>query len=61
MRVRCVTQYVFVKRASEVDVHQLAVVEGKTQDLTSKSEIVQMIWVDGGITVGLKGGTCRKK
>lgn len=59
LRVECVTQYVLVKGACEVDVHQLSMIESQTQDLTSKSEVVQMVWIYRGITVGLKRGTCK--
>lgn len=39
------TQYVFVEGAGEVDVNQLSMVQGQTQDLTCKPEVVQMVWV----------------
>lgn len=61
LRVECVTQNVLVKGACEVDVHQLPMIEGQTQDLTSKPEVVQMVWIYRGIAVGLKCGTCKIK
>lgn len=54
------TQDVFVEGAGEVDVHQLSVVQSQAQDLTCKPEEVQMVWVHGGVTVGLESGTCKK-
>lgn len=53
------TQYVFVEGAGEVDVDQLSVVQSQTQDLTCKPEVVKVVWVHRGVTVGLKSGTCK--
>lgn len=53
------TQYVFVEGASEVDVDQLSVVQSQTQDLSCEPEVVQVVWIHRGVTVGLKSGACR--
>lgn len=53
------TQYVLIERAGKIDVDQLAVIQSQSKDLTSKSEIVQMVWVDRGVTVGLKCSACK--
>ena len=54
----CVTQDVLVEGAGEVDVDQLPVVQCQAQDLTSKLEVVQVVRIHRGVTVGLEGGAC---
>lgn len=55
----CFTQYVLIEGAGEVYIHQLAMVQGQAKDLTCKPEVIQMVWVDGGVTVGLKRSSCK--
>lgn len=54
------TQDVLVEGAGEVDVDQLSVVESQAQDLTSKPEVVQVVWVHRGVAVGLESGPCKR-
>lgn len=48
------TKNVFVKRTSEVNIKKLPVIKSKAKHLASKMKIVQVVRIDGGITVRLE-------
>lgn len=44
------TQDVFVEGTGEIDINQLPVIQSQTQDLAGKSEVVQVVWVNKGLS-----------
>ena len=51
----------FVEGSGEVNVQQMLMIQSQPQSLSGKAKVVQVVRVNGRVTVGLEGAACKNK